>query len=234
MAAPQPEPEVFPLWPTTNTVALLDTGAHAAGATAVQDHFAGRDDQWPPPAMRAMRQARDSSVTSPQRARRQRRVRRPRGPVAGLASMLLIALLAGFFAWTSAEPFWLDMGRGVTGTAEVTSCQGSGVLRRCRATFTAPGREAVDGVRLMGIDDAPGASLDARMVPGGRIVYAGNPSGLRTRWTVGLALVALCGVALSWLTGAWRLGRLRTRLAAWTLTTAAPLVLGAGIVLASH
>jgi hypothetical protein len=86
----------------------------------------------------------------------------------------------------------------------------------------------------MGVEESPGTQVDARMMPGGRIAYAGNPSGLRVRWAVGLALIALCGVVLSWLTGAWRLGRLRTRLAAWTLTTAAPLVLAAAIVLAAH
>jgi hypothetical protein len=92
----------------------------------------------------------------------------------------------------------------------------------------------VDGAPLVGIEEAPGTAVEARMVPGGRIAYAGNPSGLRVRWAVGLGLILLCGFTLSWLTGAWRLGRLRTRLAAWSLTTAAPLVLSTGILLASY
>ncbi|GAA2619552.1 hypothetical protein GCM10010399_58250 [Dactylosporangium fulvum] len=254
--APGPRPDDFPLRPTTTTVtvaspvpaavesavAVEDAGttqeqkaARLAGATAVQDHLAGRTEQWPAPAMRVMRQPRPSPWPSP--SRKPRRVRKPRNPAAGLVSMLLTALLAGFFAWTSAEPFWLDMGHAVRGTATVTSCEGSGVLRRCVAAFTATGSEAgepVDGVSLVGADEAPGAALAARMVPDGRIAYAGSPSGLRVRWAVGLGLVALCGLALSWLTGAWRLGSLRTRLAAWSLTTAAPLVLAAGIVLASY
>ncbi|WP_344618889.1 hypothetical protein [Dactylosporangium salmoneum] len=253
-------PEVFPLWPTTSTMALhehgagpgpdpgpsldpgpgLDLGggaeaAHAAGRTAVLDHLAGKAEQWPPPAMRAMRQPRDDRRTSPpRRTRRPRRSRPPRGPLAGLTAMLLIGLLAGFFAWTSAEPFWLDMGHGVRGTAEVTACHGSGLLRHCRADFAAPGRETVDGARLMGVDGATGASVAAEMLPGGRIAYAGNPSGLRVRWAAGLGLIVLCGVVLAWLTGAWRFARLRERATAWLLTAAAPVALSAAIVLAAY
>jgi hypothetical protein len=236
--------EDFPLWPTTTTIALHESipapedpgaaSAHEAGRVAVVDHLAGRAEQWPPPAMRAMRQARDARRTSPERRVRQRRVRRPRGPVAGLSAMLLIALLAGFFAWTSAEPFWLDMGHRVRGTAKITSCQGAGVLRRCLAEFTRAGDEPVKGTRLVGLEEPPGSSMVAQMVPGGRITYAGNPSGLRVRWAAGLGLVVLCGIVLAWLTGAWRFGRLRDRLTAWTLTAAAPLVLGAAIVIAAY
>ncbi|GAB3869714.1 hypothetical protein [Dactylosporangium cerinum] len=54
------------------------------------------------------------------------------------------------------------------------------------------------------------------------------------RWTVGLALILLCGAALCWATGAGRLGRFRTRLAAYALTVAAPLVLGLGVLIASY
>ncbi|MEV6928512.1 hypothetical protein AB0M46_29050 [Dactylosporangium sp. NPDC051485] len=209
--------------------------AHAAGRTAVLDHLAGKAEQWPPPAMRAMRQPRDERRSAPpRRARRPKRTRPPRGPLAGLTAMLLIALLAGFFAWTSAEPFWLDMGHGVKGTAEVTACQGTGLLRRCRADFAAPGRETVDGARLMGLDGATGASVTAEMLPGGRVAYAGNPSGLRVRWAAGLGLIVLCGVMLAWLTGAWRFARLRERLTAWLLTAASPIALSAAIVLATR
>ncbi|MEU7875575.1 hypothetical protein [Dactylosporangium sp. NPDC049140] len=236
-------PEDFPLWPTTTTVALHEVepdvadevaAAHEAGRAAVADHLAGRPEQWPPPAMRVMRRPRDDRRTAPERRPRQRRVRPARGPVAGLSAMLVMALLTGFFAWTSAEPFWLDMGHRVRGTAEITSCQGSGVLRRCLAEFTRPGAEKVAGTRLMGLDEPAGSTVAAVMVPGGRIAYAGNPSGLRVRWAAGLGLMVLCGIVLAWLTGAWRLGRLRDRLVAWTLTAAAPLVLGAAIVLAAY
>ncbi|MER7009079.1 hypothetical protein ABT297_39380 [Dactylosporangium sp. NPDC000555] len=192
-----------------------------------------RAEPWPLPVMRAARQPRDERRAAPV-PRRPRRIRPARGPLAGLSAMLLVAALTGFFAWTSAEPFWLDMGHAVRGTAEVTSCKGSGVLRHCLADFAAPGHEPVGGARLMGLDEAPGASVAAAMVPGGRVAYAGDPAGLRVRWAVGLGLVALCGIALAWLTGAWRFARLRDRLAAWALTAAAPLILGVGIVLAAR
>ncbi|WP_330186293.1 hypothetical protein KZZ52_04595 [Dactylosporangium sp. AC04546] len=231
--APAPRPDDFPLWPTTTTVAVAVPddptveAAHLAGAVAVRDHLAGRPEQWPTPAMRVMRPPR----VAPGRSKRP--PKRLRHPATGLASMLLLALLTGFFAWTSAEPFWLDMGHEVRGTATVTACADTGVLRRCQATFRNETTER-SGVALLGEKQAPGASVSARMVPDGRIAYAGAPSGLRVRWTVGLGLVLLCGLMLSWLTGAWRLGRLRTRLGAWALTTAAPLVLAVGIVMASY
>jgi hypothetical protein len=240
----------------------LDDAAHEAGRNAVLEHLAepdaateplprveqdaqtdafgradqfARAEQWPPSSMRAVREPRDERRSAPpRRQRRARRIRPPRGPLAGLAAMLLLGLLAGFFAWTSAEPFWLDMGRGVRGTAEITACHGTGVLRRCRADFAAPGRETVDGARVVGRDERPGAEVAAEMLPGGRIVYAGSESGLRARWAANLGLVALCGVVLAWLTGAWRFARLRDRLTAWLLTAAAPLLLGAAIVLAAH
>ncbi|WP_432985589.1 hypothetical protein [Dactylosporangium sp. CA-233914] len=207
---------------------------HLAGRAAVEDHLAGRGEVWPPPMLRVMREPRDARRSAPQRPSRVRRSRPPRGPAAGLSAMLIIALLSGFFAWTSAEPFWLDMGHRVRGTAEITSCKGEGVLRRCVAEFTRPGADPVDGARVVGLDEAPGTSVAAEMVPGGRIAYAGNASGLRVRWAAGLGLIALCGIVLAWLTGAWRFARLRDRLAAWSLTAAAPLVLSAAIVLAAY
>ncbi len=226
----------------------VDQDAHDAGATAVIEHLqlattrledtaaqlADAGELWPPPAMRVMRQPRDAAVTSPPPKRLPRKVRHLRNPAFGLPAMLVIALLAGFFAWTSAEPFWLDMGQGEHGRAQITRCKGDGVLRRCYATFQSETREAVAGVPLVGADDVPGAVLDARMRDGGRIAYAGNPSGLRVRWTVGLALILLCGAALCWATGAGRLGRLRTRLAAYAVTVAAPLILGLGVLVASY
>ncbi|MET7397852.1 hypothetical protein ABZS66_30625 [Dactylosporangium sp. NPDC005572] len=214
---PGPEPDDFLFWPATTTaaVAVPDDptveAARLAGAVAVRDR----------PVMRV----------APGRSKRPP-PRQPRHPATGLASMLLLALLTGFFAWTSAEPFWLDMGHEVRGPATVTACEGKGVLRRCQAAFHE--QSGVPLVGLVGLEAAPGDSVEASMVPGGRIAYAGAPSGLRVRWTVGLGLVVLCGLTLSWLTGAWRLGRLRTRLGVWALTTAAPLVLAAGIVLASY
>lgn len=209
-------------------------GARRPGTRPSEAQLSAGGELWPPPAMRIMRQPRDAARTSPPPKRPPRRTRTPRNPAAGLPAMLLIALLAGFFAWTSAEPFWLDLGQGERGHAQVTRCNGDGVLRRCYATFQSESGAAVTGVPVVGADDAPGTTLDARMRPGGRIAYAGNPSGLRVRWTVGFALILLCGAALCWATGAGRLGRFRTRLAACALTAAAPLVLGLGVLVATH
>lgn len=234
--APAPEPAMEPaLAPAAGGPPyFIDPQAHEAGVTAGREQLAGPAEPWPPAAMRHLRQPRDATLTAPQTGRRARPTRRPRHPAIGLPAMLALALLAGFFAWTSAEPFWLDVGHGTSGTARVTSCAGSGVLRRCLATFTAVGAEPVDRVPLVGVEERPGTSVAALMVPGGRMAYAGSPSGLRVRWIVGLGLVLLCGVGLGWATGAGRLGRLRTGLAAWLITLAAPLVLAAGIVLAAY
>lgn len=226
----------------------VDPDAHEAGAAAVIEHLqlattrleetaaelSAAGEVWPPPAMRVMRRPRDAARTSPPPKRAPRKVLRPRSPAVGLPAMLVIALLAGFFAWTSAEPFWLDMGKGAAGHAQITGCKGDGVLRRCYATFQSNAGAEVAGVPLVGADNTPGSVLDARMREGGRIAYAGNPKGLRVRWTVGLGLILLCGAALCWATGAGRLGRLRTRLAAYTVTTAAPLVLALGVLVASY
>ncbi|MEV0136645.1 hypothetical protein AB0H83_50505 [Dactylosporangium sp. NPDC050688] len=208
--------------------------ARLSAARPSEAQLSAGSELWPPPAMRVMRQPRDAARTSPPPKRPPRRPRTLRNPAAGLPAMLVIALLAGFFAWTSAEPFWLDLGQGERGHAQVTRCTGDGVLRRCSATFQFESGAAVTGVPVVGADDAPGTTLDARMRTGGRIAYAGNPSGLRVRWTVGFALILLCGAALCWATGAGRLGRFRTRLAAYALTAAAPLVLGLGILAATY
>ncbi|MDG6109424.1 hypothetical protein Daura_04195 [Dactylosporangium aurantiacum] len=208
--------------------------ARLSGARPAEAPLSAAGELWPPAAMRVMRQPRDASRTSPPPGRRPRRPRTLRNPAAGLPAMLVIALLTGFFAWTSAEPFWLDLGQGEHGHAQVTRCTGDGVLRRCYATFRSESGATVTAVPLVGADDAPGTTLDARMRPGGRIAYAGNPSGLRVRWTVGFALVLLCGAALCWATGAGRLGRFRTRLAAYVLTAAAPIVLGLGVLVATY
>ncbi|WP_327006379.1 hypothetical protein OHA72_03305 [Dactylosporangium sp. NBC_01737] len=214
--------------------ALQAPGTQAPDAHWSDARLSDAGELWPPPAMRVMRRPRDAARTSPPPKRLPWKVRHSRNPAVGLPAMLVIALLAGFFAWTSAEPFWLDMGQGERGLAQITRCKGDGVLRRCYATFQSEAHPAVAGVPLVGADDTPGTVLDARMREGGRIAYAGNPSGLRVRWTVGLALILLCGAALCWATGAGRLGRFRTRLAACAVTVAAPLVLGLGVLVASY
>lgn len=151
----------------------------------------------------------------------------------GLSALVLFALLSGFFSWVSAEPFWLAVGHARAGTATVTRCEGSGMARRCFADFES-GSTKAERVTLVGVEGQPGTSYEARMVDGsGRIAYVGNPDALHPRWIVGLAMVLLCGLAIVWGTGAARLTRGRGRAGAVVLSFAGPIVIFAGMLLAT-
>jgi hypothetical protein len=94
-------------------------------------HWDGRpvDPTAPVPADR--RRAGGGSI----RRHRERRTRQPRRPGLALAGLVLLSLLSSFFAWVSAEPLWLALGRGDRGTATVINCTGSGIGQRCRGEF---------------------------------------------------------------------------------------------------
>ena len=187
-------------------------------------------EQWPPPSMRLARWP--STTSAPPPPSRRLPVREPRHPAVGLSALLLLALLTSFFAWTSAEPLWLSVGHAEHGTAIVTRCEGSGVLRRCVASFTGRASSA-ESVPLVGAERAPGAVLDARMVPGGRLAYSGSVDGLRIRAWLGLGLVLLCGLVIAWVTGARRLPTRGARSGALALSLAAPLLLLVGMLAAT-
>ena len=249
--APEPEPEDesvskalvpvatipddnFPLWPDVAAGGSVEAPPEPP---AVQPHKRESLDEWPPPSMRASLQTRSStSLPSPRqrpRPAKDRPLRHLRRPGTGLAGLVLATLLAGFFAWTSAEPFWLAVGHAQAGTAEVTRCAGDGVLRRCIANFTGPGFTA-ESVTVIGAQPGPdkseGATLAAQMVrQGDRIAYAGRRDGLHVRWGVGLGLTMLCGVLVAWATGARRLLGRKARAGAVLLSFAGPLLLFAGI-----
>jgi hypothetical protein len=207
--------EPFPLWPATEEV---HRGRHTEQA---------RIEEWPPPQFKVGRVAGTPPSSKPVGAARSR-MRHPRRPAGGLVALLILALLAVFFAWTSAEPLWLAVGRGEAGTATITRCQGQGVLRRCVATFRGE-HHTVERVTVLGAtagERAVGVELSARMVgPTGRMAYVGDAEGLHARWSVGLGLLLLCGAAIAWLTGALRLPTRRTRLVAVLLSFALPLTL---------
>ncbi|TDB72422.1 hypothetical protein E1182_23175, partial [Micromonospora sp. KC721] len=75
----------------------------------------------------------------------------PPDPVRGLATLLALSLVAAFFGWVSAGPFWLAVGHATTGTVVVTDCSGGGLTQRCRGIFTADReRFRVHGVRISG------------------------------------------------------------------------------------
>ncbi|MEV7227833.1 hypothetical protein AB0M79_12560 [Polymorphospora sp. NPDC051019] len=194
----------------------------------------GDGPEWPGQRMRAGR--RQPATAAP---RRGKVPRPPRRPIAGLASLVLLALVATFFAWVSAEPLWLALGRGSAGTATVTNCAGDGVGQRCEGAFTSTGGTFTSGsVRLLGVAQeqrSAGTQVSARMVDSdsGTAYVAGDTATLHLRWALGLTLVLLCGVGIVWATGALRLTDRRSRRLATLTSLAAPLLLTIGFLAAT-
>lgn len=166
--------------------------------------------------------------------------RSPRPPLSGLISLIALALIAAFFSWVSAGPFWLAVGHGEPGTAIVTRCTGSGVTQRCSGSFAAAdGRFDVPRVTLLGVDTdvhAVGAPAPARMVsPASRQAYVGATGPLiHLRWVLGFMLVLLCGCGIAALTGARRLETGPARRAAVLISLAGPILLLVGFLSASY
>lgn len=173
------------------------------------------------------------------------RTHRGRRPAHGMRlsahlSLVTLALIAAFFGWVSAEPFWLATGHGDAGTATVTDCTGTGVAQRCTGQFTARnGRFTVSRITLLGVPPAqraPGETAPARMVsPDSRQVYVGGTGTLmHLRWVLGFVLVLLCGYAVAGVTGARRLETAKARRAAVLLSLAGPVALLAGFLIAAY
>jgi hypothetical protein len=184
--------------------------------------------------------ARLAAATAPPKPPRRARRRYPnatRRPIVGLTALILTALVAAFFGWASAEPFWLAMGRGAEGTVTVTSCRQSGLDERCVGDFVASGKRfTADAVRLSGVpngDRKEGASFRARMLDSDSSwAYAGPASALHLRWELGVLVVVLCGILVGLVTG---VRRLRTagrggRFLLWLLGLAGPLAIFAGML----
>jgi hypothetical protein len=189
----------------------------------------------------AERAAQGPVLSEPRTQQRRRgRQRDPRRPATGLLGLVALGLLAAFFAWVSAEPFWLAVGHGDRGTATVARCTGDGVTRRCTGQFTAAdGGYTVAKVALLGVepgDPTPGAPVPARMVSrDSRQAYAGDTGLLvHLRWILGFALVLLCGLGIAGLTGAPRLETARARRGALIVSVAGPVLLLAGFLLAAY
>lgn len=169
-----------------------------------------------------------------------RKPRNPRGPAAGLLGLVALALIAAFFSWVSAEPFWLSAGHGDSGVATVSQCTGDGVTLRCRGSFAAgDGSFAIEEVTLLGVDAGSrntGAHTPARMVsPDSRQAYVGGPGVLLyLRWTLGFALVVLCGYAIAGMTGARRLETAKARRNAVLISLAGPILLLVGFLAAAY
>lgn len=161
-------------------------------------------------------------------------------PVSAQVSLVALGLVAAFFAWVSAEPFWLAVGHGDHGYATTTQCTGDGVTQRCAGRFAdADGRYTITQVRLLGVEGQarqPGAVTPARMVsPDSLQAYVGGTGALlQLRWMLGFALVLLCGYAIAGVTKARRLDTAKARRAAVLLSLAGPLALLAGFLAAAY
>lgn len=152
----------------------------------------------------------------------------PRSKWLALPGTVMLGLLAVFFCWVSAEPFWLSMGHGVQGTVSVSECGSGGPGSGCHGQFTPDhGGDPWFGMRLSGDPDAgqAGAELDARAVSErASVVYVGDDWGLHLRWGMGLAMALACGVGVAAVSGAWR-WRGRARVATVGVSLAGPAVL---------
>ncbi|MFD0595677.1 hypothetical protein ACFQZ4_27950 [Catellatospora coxensis] len=191
-------------------------------------------ESWIDPRLRGGRRAR------PEDAPKRKRARPPRAPrrtAVAMPLLILFALVAAFFSWVSAEPLWLAMGHGKTGTLTVTSCAGSGLLQRCVGEFATPARDftavPVDVFGPPG--QAEGLSAPARIVGANshRAYVTNGTGGLHLRWIVGLSIVLLCSIAIVFATGALRLPERRERLAAAGLAFAGPFLITIGFLAAT-
>ncbi|MET0426495.1 MAG: hypothetical protein ABW046_21690 [Actinoplanes sp.] len=173
---------------------------------------------------------------------RSHRIRRPPGrrPLSAHVTMVTLGLIAAFFAWVSAEPFWLAAGHGDNGYATVARCTGDGLSQRCHGRFSeGEGRYTIARVTLLGVDAstrAPGTMVPARMVsPDSRQAYLGDTGWLvQLRWLLGFALVLVCGYGIAGATGARRMPHPRVRRAAILVSLAGPVALLAGFLIATY
>ncbi|MBG0561560.1 hypothetical protein [Actinoplanes aureus] len=177
-----------------------------------------------------------------QAARRtgKRRTSPASNPATALLALLTFGLMAAFFGWVSAEPFWLAVGHGDKGYATTTRCHGSGLTQRCTGRFAAgDGQFSVSPVTLLGVSGdgrQAGAVSPARMVSRGSTQAYAAPAGLlmHLRWALGFLLVLICGYGIAETTGARRLESRRARRRAVLASVAGPLLLLAGFLIAAY
>lgn len=192
-------------------------------------------DSWPAPGMRVGR------PRGPQQPTRTtvRKAPLPLRPVRnGLAAMVAIALVGSFFAWVTAEPLWLSLGRGESGTAIVTGCSGAGIGQRCHGSFAvADGGFTAEGVRLLGVSyeqRAAGTQVAARMVGADSgTAYVADGVIMTLRWVLGLLCVLASGIGIVWATGALRLADRRSRRRAALTAFFAPILVTIGFLAAT-
>ncbi|MEU5786415.1 hypothetical protein ABZ754_01640 [Micromonospora purpureochromogenes] len=166
------------------------------------------------------------------------RAAHPPDPVRGLAVLVTLSLVAAFFAWVSAGPFWLAVGHASTGTVVITDCTGNGLTQRCRGVFFADrGRFLAHGVRVSGVSGerrATGTALPARMTGAGDdTAYVGTGFGRHLSWLLGLLVVAGCGAGIARGTGATRLADARQRRWATAGAYGGPVLITLGMLIAA-
>jgi len=199
-------------------------------------------------------QRQPEKATRPPRARPARPPRPPRNPMRpwlAMPALVLLALATSFFAWVSAEPFWLAVGHGARGVATILPTETTTVdpadpadpadlgwrTRACRATFIAEGGAfIVSRVVLAGVTGpacTAGTRLPAQMVSAdGERAYPIERGDLTLRWSVGLLLIVLCGLGIMLVTGALRFAGWR-RVTTTALSLGAPLLVTFGILAAT-
>ncbi|MFY1598044.1 hypothetical protein [Micromonospora sp. WMMD737] len=181
---------------------------------------------------------RERSAREDAARRRARRTPRPPDPLPGLAALLALSLVAAFFAWVSAGPFWLAVGHATRGTVVIADCTGAGLAQRCRGNF-APADDTwtAYGVRVSGVAaerTATGTILPARMTgPDGGTAYADTGAAGHLRWLLGLLVVLGCGAGIVRWTGSARIADPRARRWAVAVALGSPLVITAGFLVAA-
>ncbi|MEU4777673.1 hypothetical protein [Micromonospora sp. NPDC023633] len=195
-------------------------------------HWDGTPIREEPPHER-QRSTRDDAAR-----RRAPRTPRPPDPLPGLAALLALSLVAAFFAWVSAGPFWLAVGHATRGTVVIADCTGGGLTQRCRGNFTAADETwTAHGVRVGGVTverTATGTRLPARMTgPDGGTAYADTGPATHLRWLLGLLVVLGCAAGIARWTGSTRLADPRARRWAVTGALAGPLVITVGFLVAA-
>ncbi|SIN32876.1 hypothetical protein SAMN04489832_5453 [Micromonospora cremea] len=162
----------------------------------------------------------------------------PPDPLPGLAVLVLLSLVAAFFAWVSAGPFWLAVGHSRVGTVVIDNCTGGGLTQRCRGIFTADdGRFLAHGVRVSGVPagrDVPGTALPARLAGSdGGTAYVDTGVARHLRWLPGLLMVLGCAAGIARWTGATRLPDRRNRRWAVAVAIAGPVLITLGFLAAA-
>ncbi|WP_231605578.1 hypothetical protein [Micromonospora sp. HK10] len=178
------------------------------------------------------------SATRPAARRARTRSSHPPAPSTGLAALVALSLLAAFFAWVSAAPFWLAAGHATAGTVVIADCSGGGLTQRCRGIFLAEAdRFVAHGVRVSGVPaerSATGSVLPARMTgPDAGTAYADTGAARHLRWLLGLLLVAACAAGIARWTGATRLPERRQRRWAVGAALAGPALITVGFLVAA-